>query len=318
MPVSADQVAQVRAFNRDYTRRIGVLSRRLLDSRYSLTEARVLYEIAHRPQVTAKALGEELGLDRGYLSRILKRFEADELLARHPAASDARRRHLSLTAAGRRAFVPLDRRSQAQVRRMLADLGEARRHEVVDAMGTIRAALAPAVPAAVHLRGHRPGDMGWVVERHGALYSSEFGWNEEFEGLVAGIVAEFIRNLDPARERCWIAERDGRRLGCIFLVAGGKHTAKLRLLLLEPEARGLGLGRRLVRECVEFARAAGYRRITLWTQRSLGAARQLYREAGFRRTAAQKHTSFGRAHIGETWELGLADAARRQRRGRRA
>jgi DNA-binding MarR family transcriptional regulator/N-acetylglutamate synthase-like GNAT family acetyltransferase len=290
---------------------------------WSLTEVRVMYEIAHRPGVLAAELAAELDLDRGYLSRILARFEAQRLLAR-AAAADARRRHLMLTAAGRRVFAPLERRAQEQVRVMLDRLDAPRRRAMLGAMGTIRSALGsvpgheraapagrrpargpPAAAAAVTLRRHRPGDMGWVVQRHGELYYSEYGWNEEFEGLVAGITAQFLENLEPARERCWIAERDGRRLGCIFLVRQDQRTAKLRLLLVEPEARGLGLGRRLVAECVRFARAAGYRRLFLWTQSNLAAARHLYEQAGFVRTARQRHHSFGHDLIAETWRLEL-------------
>ena len=307
MPVSNEQISEVRAFNRDYTRRIGVLSEGLLDSPYSLTEVRVMYEIAHRPGVVAAQLAGELGLDRGYLSRILRGFEAKGLLARATSAADARRRHLRLTPAGRRVFAPLERRSQRQVRSMLSGLDGSRRAALLEAMSVIRGAFsAPGGQAQVSLRTHRPGDMGWVVERHGALYFREYGWNEEFEALVAGITADFIRTLDPARERCWIAQSAaGRRLGCIFLVAGESGTAKLRLLLVEPEARGLGLGRMLVSECVRFARAAGYERIVLWTQENLAAARHLYEQAGFTRTAREPHRSFGKDLVGETWQLEL-------------
>ena len=310
MSVSNAQITQVRAFNRDYTRRIGVLSRGLLDSPYSLTEVRVMYEIAHRPGITAAELGAELGLDRGYLSRILGRFLTQRLLARTTPAQDARRRQLRLTPAGRRVLTPLERRSQQQVRAMLAGLDHSRRAAVLEAMSTMRTAFASeGRTAQVSLRAHRPGDMGWIVERHGALYFEEYGWNEEFEALVAAIAAEFIRKLDPSRERCWIAEADGRRVGCIFLVAGEAGAARLRLLLVEPAARGLGLGGRLVAECVAFARTAGYERITLWTQDNLTAARHLYGLAGFRLTSSEPHHSFGKDLIGETWELELTAAA---------
>ena len=296
----------MRAFNRDYTRRIGVLSRGLLDSPWSLTEARVLYEIAHHPGVTASELAAGLGLDRGYLSRILKRFTAKRLLARAAAGADARRQHLRLTPAGRVAFAPLERRARRQVRTLLAPLDAPRRVALLAAMSTIRAAFDPASSAAaLTLRAHRPGDMGWVVERHGALYAREYGWSEEFEALVAAITADFIRKLDPVRERCWIAELAGRRVGCVFLVADAAGSARLRLLLVEPAARGQGIGRRLVDECVRFARQAGYRKLTLWTQSLLHAARQLYREAGFKRVARQPHVSFGARLVSETWELAL-------------
>ena len=306
MSVSHQQVEQVRAFNRDYTRRIGVLSQGLLDSPWSLTEARVLYEIAHHPGVTASELAAGLGLDRGYLSRILKRFTAKRLLVRAAAGTDARRQHLRLTPAGRGAFAPLERRARRQVRTLLAPLDAGRRDALLAAMSTIRRAFDPARGvAAVTLRAHRPGDMGWVVERHGALYAREYGWSEEFEALVAGITADFIRKLDLAHERCWIAELEGQRVGCVFLVADTAGSARLRLLLVEPQARGLGLGGRLIGECVSFARAAGYQRIVLWTQSRLVAARRLYQWAGFVRTARKPHHSFGHDLVGETWELSL-------------
>lgn len=310
MPVSARQIGLVRAFNRDYTRRIGVLRDGLLDSPYSLTEVRVMYELAHRRGVGAAQLAADLDLDRGYLSRLLKRFERRGLLRREASIRDARRQHLGLTAAGRKAFAPLERRSQQQVRRMLSGLDRQRLHAVLDAMQAIQLNLAGAPPRSrilfrIRFRAHRPGDMGWVVARHGELYASEFGWTAQFEALVAQIAAEFVQKFDAARERCWIAERAGRRLGCIFLVAAGRRTAKLRLLLVEPEARGAGIGRALIARCVRFARAAGYRRIVLWTQQSLSAARRLYIQAGFAKTAEQPHHSFGHDLVGETWELAL-------------
>ncbi len=368
MTISADQIARVRAFNRDYTRRIGVLADGLLDSPYSLTEVRVMYEIAHRAGITAAELADDLDLDRGYLSRLLKGFEKKKLLARVASPGDARRRQLKLTSAGKRVFAPLDRRSREQVREMLTALDGDRLRAVLQAMQTIQDAFGgqragtpdegdsssgapgsvrpeedrpendgpevgrakdakPGTTAAVHaaagnnrrtdsdaraelvLRGHRAGDLGWVVQRHGEIYHQEYGWNEEFEGLVAGIVAEFVRELDAARERCWIAEREGRRVGCIFLVAKDTATAKLRLLLVEPEARGLGVGRALVNECVRFAREVGYRKVVLWTQQNLTAARKIYRDEGFKRVAEEPHHSFGYDLVGETWELELCAAA---------
>jgi DNA-binding MarR family transcriptional regulator/GNAT superfamily N-acetyltransferase len=325
MSISPEQIASVRAFNRDYTRRIGVLSEGLLDSPYSLTEVRVMYEITHRSGVTAAELADDLDLDRGYLSRLLKRFETKKLLARTASAEDGRRQHLRLTPAGLRVFEPLERRSQGQVEDMLTALDEERRRAVLKAMEVIQSALggpssqptavpepaeanasgSPVAAPPVTLRAHTVGDMGWVVQRHGELYHREYGWTAEFEALVAEITVEFLRKLDPARERCWIAERDGRRLGCIFLVAKDATTAKLRLLLVEPDARGLGLGRTLVNECVNFARATGYQKIVLWTQESLSAARHLYQEAGFQRTAREPHHSFGHDLVAETWELEL-------------
>lgn len=307
MTVPSREIAVVRAFNRDYTRRIGVLGEAYQDTPYSLTEARVLYEIAHRPQVSAAELAADLSLDRGYLSRILKRFTAQRLLVQAASKQDGRRRNLTLTTAGKRTFAELDHKSQQQVAAMLAGLDCARRQAVLSGMQSMQRAFGSSrlAPADLVYRQHRPGDMGWVVQRHGELYFQEHGWDETFEALVAGIACDFIRNLRPERERCWIAEHEGRRLGCIFLVAGEAGTAKLRLLLVEPEARGLGVGRRLVGECVAFARATGYSRILLWTQESLGAARHLYTQAGFRRTAAEPHHSFGKDLLGETWELPL-------------
>ena len=326
MSISAEQIARVRAFNRDYTRRIGVLADGLLDSPYSLTEVRVMYEIAHRNGITAAELADELDLDRGYLSRLLKGFETQRLLARQASQEDGRRQHLRLTPAGRRVFEPLERRSQEQVEAMLADLDEGRRGAVLKAMEVIQSALGGTSGqdareqsgvgreeshaqahdrAPVTFRTHRPGDMGWVVHRHGEVYFREYGWTEEFEALVAEITVEFIRKLDPARERCWIAEYDGQRVGCIFLVAKDATTAKLRLLLVEPDARGLGVGRTLVTECVKFAREAGYRKIVLWTQENLNAARHLYSQAGFQVTGREPHLSFGHDLFAETWELEL-------------
>jgi DNA-binding MarR family transcriptional regulator/ribosomal protein S18 acetylase RimI-like enzyme len=338
MPISSAEIARVRAFNRDYTRRIGVLSEGLLDSPYSLTEVRVMYEIAQRRDVTAGELADELELDRGYLSRMLKGFEAKKLLARTTSVADGRRQHLRLTPAGKQVFAPLERRSRQQVRAMLTALDDHRRRAVLEAMEVIQSAFgdsgeagAPGSPSApggpadpsktlgslalrthdrtagaqVSLRPHRPGDMGWVIQRHGELYCQEYGWNEDFEALVAGVAVDFIRNFDSSRERCWIAEREGRRLGCIFLVAKDTTTAKLRLLLVEPDARGLGIGRTLVTECVRFARTAGYQKIVLWTQENLTAARRLYSEAGFRKTAEEAHHSFAHDLVAETWELEL-------------
>ena len=305
----ASEIEAARRFNRFYTQRIGVLDEGLLDSPFSLTEVRVMYELAHHRGIGAAELVRTLGLDKGYLSRILKRFRAKGWLARSAAEGDARRQVLALTAAGRRAFAPLDRRAQKQMRAMLAPLAASQRQRVLDAMRAIEHDLGTSEQGPIRLRAHRPGDIGWVVQRHGELYAREYGWNEEFEALVAEIAAKFIRDLDPARERCWIAERDGVRLGCIFLVAEDRQTAKLRLLLVEPEARGLGLGGRLIEECVAFARAAGYRRIVLWTQDNLDAARHLYARFGFRKTAQEAHRSFGKDLVAETWTLRLVPAA---------
>lgn len=307
-------IALVRAFNRDYTRRIGALCEGYLESPFSLTEARLIYEIAQCDGVTATELIRQLALDRGYVSRTLTSLEEKGLLKRQASASDGRRRHLQLTAAGKRAFAKLDGRSQQQVEGMLSGLDHTQRSVVLNGMRALQAALADeaeagsAKPATsnVVLRPHRPGDMGWVIEQHGLLYSNEYGWSAEFEALVADIAAQFIRRFDPGRERCWIAERDGQRLGCIFLVAKNRTTAKLRLLLVRPEARGLGLGRRLVSECVQFAREAGYRKVVLWTQQNLTAARHLYSEAGFVKVKQESNHSFGKKLVSETWELDLS------------
>jgi DNA-binding MarR family transcriptional regulator/N-acetylglutamate synthase-like GNAT family acetyltransferase len=302
----ADRVAAVRAFNRFYTRRIGVLGDQLL-SPFSLTEVRVLYELAHRTAPAAAELGRDLGLDAGYLSRILRRFEARRLLARAPSPADGRRSLLRLTPHGRTAFAPLEARARKDVAALLSRLPDAAQRQAVGAMHTIERLLGghAADAAAYILRPHQPGDMGWVVHRHGEVYAREWGYNEEFEALVARIVADFLDHFDPARERCWMAERDGAIVGSVFLVKKSKTVAKLRLLLVEPGARGLGLGRRLIDECIRFAREARYRAITLWTQRELDAARRLYRHAGFRCTHEEPHHSFGKDLVSETWDLTL-------------
>ena len=317
MALSADldrRVEAVRRFNRFYTRKIGVLGAGLLDSPYSLTQARVLYELAHRDRPTASDLVGDLGLDPGYLSRILRGFEKQGLLARVASAEDARQRRLALTALGRRTFAGLERTTRRQIAALLEPLPEPQQTRLERAMNQIEGVLggdnpadadsAPAEPGYT-LRPHRPGDMGWVVHRHAALYAEEYGWDESFEALVAEIAAGFIRNFRPARERCWIAERDGRILGSIFLVQESEDVAKLRLLLVEPSARGLGLGQRLIDECLAFARRCGYRRVRLWTNANLAAARHLYRKAGFRLIESEPHRSFGHDLVSETWELTL-------------
>jgi DNA-binding MarR family transcriptional regulator/GNAT superfamily N-acetyltransferase len=307
MRAPANDIAAIRAFNRFYTLKIGVLHESLLDSEFSLTEVRVLYELAHRPRVTASDLAGDLELDAGYLSRILKRFESRRYLVRKTGDVDARRRTLALTSRGRRAFSTLDRHSSNAVAHLLQPLSEGGCSRLVDAMATIQATLGnePASRAPVTLRRHRPGDIGWVVQRHGEVYAREYGWNEDFEALVAQIAAEFIQKLDPARERCWIAERAGRRVGSVFVARKTAKVAKLRLLLVEPEARGIGLGRRLVDECVRFARRAGYRKLALWTQSNLDAARHIYAAAGFKLAGEERHRSFGHNLLAETWELML-------------
>ena len=284
-------VGAVRRFNRSYTRRIGVLRDDFLKSSYSLAEARVLYELAHRQKPTAGEIAAELGLDHGYLSRILRGFNERGLIIKTPSPEDRRQSLLSLTVKGRMAFAPLDQRSQDEIA----------------AMGTIEQVLGetPSPPVSYILRPPRPGDMGWIVSRHGALYGEEYGWDERLEALTAEIVAAFVRNQDHKRERCWIAERDGENVGSVFLVRETDDVARLRLLLVEPSARGLGIGARLVDEALRFAREARYRTVTLWTHSVLSAARHIYERAGFRLIETNKHNEFGRTLVGETWKLEL-------------
>ena len=301
------RISTVRRFNRFYTKQIGLLGEGYLETPFSLTEARVLYELAHRERPSATELARELALDAGYLSRILRGFERRRLLSRTRSKADGRQSHLSLTARGRAAFAPLDVRSRADIGGMLARLGPGEQRRLVDAMQAIEALLggAPAAKAPYVLRPHQPGDMGWVVHRHGALYAQEYGFDERFEALVARVVAKFVDRYDPRRERCWIAEKDGEIVGSVFLVRRSRSVAQLRLLQVEPKARGLGIGERLVAECIRFARQAGYRKITLWTNSVLRVARRVYQTAGFRRVHREKHRSFGRDLVGETWELSL-------------
>jgi len=301
------RVDAVRRFNRFYTGQIGVLSRGYLDSPFSLTQVRVLYELAHRETPTASDLADDLGLDKGYLSRILHGFQTRGLVARKPAEGDGRRSLLSLTAQGRKVFNPLEARARVQIGAMLKRLNADGQRRLVTAMDAIEGLLGVAAVrgAPYILRPPSPGDMGWVVHRHGALYAQEYRWDERFEALVAGIVSTFIEHFDPKRERCWIAEQDGEILGCVFLVKKSKTVAKLRLLLVEPRGRGLGLGTRLVDECIRFARQAGYRTMTLWTNSVLHAARRIYERAGFRRVHEESHQSFGHDLVSETWELTL-------------
>ena len=306
-PDSDDQISAVRAFNRFYTRKLGVLDQQLLKSPFSLSEARVLYELAHRENAAAKEIGIELGLDPGYLSRIIQNFDETGLITRKPLASDRRQYRLSLTAKGRQAFAKVDRSSHDDVADMLATLPRGDSRRLIAAMAMIERLLGEprGSPAPAILRGHRPGDMGWVVQSHGSLYASEYGFDSSFEGLVAEIAAKFLASFDASRERCWIAEIDGAQVGSIFLVRHTDDVAKLRLLLVDPAGRGQGLGRRLVAECLSFARQCGYRKITLWTQSILVAARKIYQDAGFVRVAAEPHRSFGQSLVGETWELKL-------------
>jgi DNA-binding MarR family transcriptional regulator/N-acetylglutamate synthase-like GNAT family acetyltransferase len=331
-PLTSDserRISDIRRFNRFYTQKIGVLQEGLLDSAFSLAEVRVLYELAHwrddsGPEATtqspcASRLAARLGLDEGYLSRLLHGFEKQRLIVRKPSPDDGRENVLSLTPRGRKAFAPLDARSRKQVAAMLAPLSSRERSRLATAMTTIEQVLGPRPPAprtaTYTLRSPRPGDIGWVTHRHGVLYAEEYGYDERFEALVAEIAAHFVQAFDVKRERCWIAERDGEILGCVFLVSKARTVAKLRLLLVEPDARGLGLGARLVDECIAFARQAGYRKMVLWTQSELLAARRIYEQRGFRRVAEEPHRSFGRDLVAETWELRLQRATARARPG---
>ena len=302
-----DRVGAVRRFNRLYTRRIGVLEDGFLGSPYSLTQARVLYELARRPKSTATEIAAELGLDHGYLSRILRDFDKRGLLVKTALPHDRRQALLSLTAKGRMAFAPLEQHSQEQVGAMLDALSVPDQERVVAAMRTIEISLCekPAPPVPYLLRAPRAGDMGWIVARHGTLYAEEYGWDERLEALIAEIVAAFVRNQDPRRERCWIADQQGENVGSVLLVRETDEVARLRLLLVEPKARGLGIGARLVDDSLRFAREAHYRKVTLWTHTVLTAARRIYEAAGFKLVDQWKHEMFGKQLDAETWELEL-------------
>ena len=304
------QVDEVRAFNRFYTPEVGALDRTLLHSPFSLTEVRVLYEIANGAGVTATGLAELLRIDAGYLSRIIRRFQERRLIRRERSPLDGRESRLSLTAAGRRAFAKLNRLAQTEVTRRLEPLSLHNRSRLVEAMRVIRDILEPAPDRTtgarpVELRAPRPGDLGWIVHRHGVLYAEEFGWDQRFEGLVAGIVAAFAAKNDAATERCWIADSQGEPVGSVFLVRRSPRVAQLRLLLVEPSARGLGVGARLVDECINFAREAGYRKLMLWTHSNLIAARQIYARRGFALATEERYEAFGQQLVNETWELRL-------------
>jgi DNA-binding MarR family transcriptional regulator/GNAT superfamily N-acetyltransferase len=301
------RVEAIRRFNRLFTRRIGVLREGLLHSSYSLTEARVLFELANREELSASELVRELGLDPGYMSRTLGGLERQGLVEKVRSETDGRRRILSLTAEGEEAFEVLDSRSREEVSEMLGGLSEEEQRRLLEAMRTIEGIFEKGLKFSEPfvLRPHEPGDMGWVVYRHGVLYAGEYGWDERFEALVARIVADFIDGYDPKKERCWIAEMGGDRVGCVFVVKASDTVAKLRLLLVEPEARGVGLGSRLVEECIRFARNRGYEKLTLWTNSVLDAARHIYEEHGFVLVEEEEHHSFGHDLVGQNWELAL-------------
>jgi DNA-binding MarR family transcriptional regulator/GNAT superfamily N-acetyltransferase len=298
----SDLVATVRDFNRFYTNIIGVLRSGLVDTPYTLTEARVIFELAQRDSMEISDLRRELDIDAGYLSRILGRFAADGLISRERSGTDARRQVIRLTAAGREAYGMLDERSGAEIQAMLDGLGGDQQQRLVGAMATIREVLDGAPrPRAYLIRPPRPGDLGWVIARNGAIYAEEYGWDDSYEALVARIVADYVANRDPAREAAWIAEVDGAPVGCVFCVRRDDDTAQLRLLLVEPSARGLGIGSRLVQECLAFAKRSGYGRMMLWTNDVLAEARRIYQRVGFVLRDEERHHSFGHDLVGQTW-----------------
>jgi DNA-binding MarR family transcriptional regulator/GNAT superfamily N-acetyltransferase len=300
------RVPVVRRFSRLYTNALGLLSSRLLETPYSLTEARVIFELAQAERTELRDLRGTLDLDAGYLSRIVGRFEASGIVVRERSTSDARRQVIRLTDEGFQAFALLDRRSAEQVRDLLSGLSDDQQHRLVGAMKTIEAILAPvSLPRTVVLRLPRSGDFGWVVERHGAIYADEYGFGPTFESLVARIVAEYVEHAEPDRQAAWIAEVHGERVGCVFCMQETERVARLRLLLVEPTARGLGIGARLVDECISFARRAGYEQMTLWTNDVLHAARHIYERAGFQLVKEKAHHSFGQDLVGQDWELNL-------------
>ena len=307
---TARQIGTVREFNRFYTRQLGLLGKDFLGSQWTLTEVRVLYELAVRDTVTAREIARELRLDEAYLSRILAKFQRHRLLTRKVAPSDARQQLITLTRAGRTAFQPLDRTASQQIAGMLAPLAPVGREMLVSAMGQMRGLLQPrgAVQDRLSIRALHIGDIGWIVHRQGILYAAEYGWNVAYEALVAEILAAFVKNYDPRWEAAWIAELNGQIAGSVFLVRSSDQVAKLRLLYVEPAARGLGIGARLVSECVQGARTRGYQRLTLWTNDVLVAARRIYEGAGFRFTSEERHRSFGKELVGQMWELPLTDA----------
>ncbi len=309
MGAASQRIAAVRSFNRFYTRQIGVLRRNYLDSPYSLGEMRVLYELAHGGARTATEIARTLNLDAGYLSRVLCNFEKRGLISRKTCGEDARQSQLSLTARGANVFAPFEKRSQDQVGRMLKKLSLDEQARLVAAMRTIEYLLddsaQPVAKPSYILRAPKSGDLGWIVTRHAQLYAQEYGWSQPFEGLCAQIVANFDNNFDPKLERCWIAELDGENVGCVMLVKDKPGVARLRLLLVDPKTRGLGLGTRLVDECLKFGRAAGYKKITLWTHSILTAARHIYENAGFTLTSREPTHSWGKDVVAEYWDLEL-------------
>jgi DNA-binding MarR family transcriptional regulator/GNAT superfamily N-acetyltransferase len=302
---SNSKISAIRRFNRLYTRRIGALQPQYLGGPYSLPQARVLYELGQRAECTASELGADLDLDLGYLSRLVQDLKRRGLVQGEAAKEDARRVRLRLTARGRKAYQQLDARSRDEVGAMLSKLAAPEQVRLVGALQAVEGVLEKKKDSKPTLRAHRPGDMGWVVGAHGRLYAQEYGWDERFEALVAEIAAAFIRHFDNSRERCWIAEMGGEPVGSALVVKKSRTVAKLRLLIVEPKARGIGLGRRLVDECIAFARAKGYRKLVLWTQSNLAAARHIYKSSGFKLVSTQRHQEFGIKLTGEYWELVL-------------
>jgi DNA-binding MarR family transcriptional regulator/GNAT superfamily N-acetyltransferase len=305
--VRMQRVEAMRRFNRFYTKQIGVLHERLVRSPFSLTEARIIYELTHKEKTTATELSGGLGLDAGYLSRLLRGLIRNGLIDRQVSETDGRQSFLALTGKGQKAFATLDSRSRRGIEAMLNKLSPSDQNLLLKAMRTIEDLLGPRSPKEVPylLRPHQPGDMGWVIHKHGALYAEEYGWDEQFEAFVASIAAKFIQHYDPKQERCWMAEINGEIVGSVVLAKKSKTVAKLRLLLVDPKARGLGIGARLVDECIRFSRRAGYKKIILWTNSILGAARHIYEKSGFLKVHEERHHSFGHDLIGETWELSL-------------
>jgi DNA-binding MarR family transcriptional regulator/N-acetylglutamate synthase-like GNAT family acetyltransferase len=303
-----ERIAALRRFNRFYTQKIGVLESGYLQSPFSLAEARVLYELAQHQESTASEISCRLGLDTGYLSRILAKLQGQELIRRSPAEQDGRQRLIQLTSKGRKAASGLDTQSQRQAGSLLDQLADPKQAGVIQAMNQIQSALGapPAADEPYFIRTHRSGDLSWIVYRHAVLYSQEYGWHQPFEASVMEIAASFLKHYDPACERCWLAERSGETLGCVLLVKRSKRIAQLRLLLVEPSARGLGIGKRLVEECIRFSRESGYKKVVLWTHDNLKAARTIYKKAGFKLVATDSHEDFGPRVTAETWELVLS------------
>ena len=310
VPTAGAAIAALRGFNRFYTRQLGLLDRGLLGSNFTLTEARVLYELAHRRSTTASEIGADLALDLGYLSRLLKKFERRHLIERTRSRTDGRQNRLKLTRKGRDAFEPLDRAAKAQIAGLIEPMTQIQRRELVEAMWKAQRLLRPdSTPASAYrIRALQTGDIGWIIHRQAVLYAEEYGWDESYEYLITDILASFVRDFDPEAERAWVAEAEQRIVGSVFLVRGSATVAKLRLLYVEPEARGLGIGRRLVQECIEFARSHGYRKLSLWTNDILSSARRIYEAAGFELVKEEPHHSFGKDLVGQTWELPLSVA----------